>query len=155
MLVGFVEVKAPGKGADPRRFKGHDKEQWEKLHSLPNLIYTDGNAFSLWQEGELVGPMIRLVDDVLRRHFGRGAGLASPDVTLADPAAGTGTFLLGVLRRIAADVEADQGAGAVPQAIEAAIGPASHWWWDRTVLWHQVLSPAAAPVAGGAEPATC
>lgn len=76
VLVGFVEVKAPGKGADPRRYKGHDKEQWEKLHSLPNLIYTDGNAFSLWQEGELVGSMIRLVDDVLRRHFGRGAGLA-------------------------------------------------------------------------------
>ena len=31
-LVGFMEVKAPGKGADPRRFKAaHDKEQWEKL----------------------------------------------------------------------------------------------------------------------------
>jgi len=35
VLVGFVEVKAPGKGADPRRYKGHDKEQWEKFHSLP------------------------------------------------------------------------------------------------------------------------
>jgi hypothetical protein len=325
VLVGFVEVKAPGKGADPRHFKGHDKEQWEKLQSLPNLLYTDGNSFSLWQNGELVGsivklpgdietsgaklgaspelvarfdnflrwepippksaaelakvsarlcrllrdevteqlaekspaltalatdwrkllfpeandrqfadgyaqavtfgllmarssnirlangldqvgkqlgktnsligaalrlltdevgneatlktslgalvrvldavnwhaiskgnpdawlyfyedflavydntlrkltgsyytppevvgPMIRLVDDVLRRHFGRSAGLASPDVTLADPGVGTGTFILGVLRRIAADVEADQGTGAVPQAIESAIG---------------------------------
>jgi type ISP restriction-modification system protein/N-6 DNA methylase len=325
VLVGFVEVKAPGKGADPRRYKGHDKEQWEKLQSLPNLLYTDGNSFSLWQNGELVGsiveldgdldtagaklsappelvarfdnflrwepippksavelakisarlcrllrdevteqlaekspaltalaadwrkllfpeandeqfadgyaqavtfgllmarssnirladgldhvgkelgktnsligaalrlltdevdneatlktslralvrvldavnwhtiskgktdawlyfyedflavydnalrkltgsyytppevvgPMIRLVDDVLRRHFDRSAGLASADVTLADPAVGTGTFILGVLRRIAADVEEDQGAGAVPQAIESAIG---------------------------------
>jgi hypothetical protein len=325
VLVGYVEVKAPGKGADPRRYKGHDKEQWEKLQSLPNLLYTDGNCFSLWQNGELVGsivelqgdietsgaklaappelvarfdnflrwepippksaedlanvaarlcrllrdevteqlaeksaaltalasdwrkllfpeandqqfadgyaqavtfgllmarssnirladgldqvgkqlgktnsligaalrlltdevgneatlktslgalvrvldavnwhavskgksdawlyfyedflsvydnklrkltgsyytppevvgPMIRLVDDALRRHFGRSAGLASADVTLADPAVGTGTFILGVLRRIAADVEADQGAGAVPQAIESAIG---------------------------------
>src|SRR4051812_2203728 len=37
VLVGFVEVKAPGKGADPRKYRGHDKEQWEKLHSLPNL----------------------------------------------------------------------------------------------------------------------
>jgi hypothetical protein len=46
-LVGFIEVKAPGKGADPRRFSyPHDKDQWEKLKSLPNLIYTDGNAFS-------------------------------------------------------------------------------------------------------------
>lgn len=48
-LVGFIEVKAPGKGADPRKFKGrHDKGQWEKLRSLPNLVYTDGNEFSLW-----------------------------------------------------------------------------------------------------------
>src|SRR5207302_5783242 len=38
----------------------------------------------------------------------------------ADPAVGTGTFLLGVLRRIASTVEGDQGAGAVRGAIEAA-----------------------------------
>src|SRR2546430_2082396 len=49
-LVGFVELKAPGKGADPRKFKDpHDKEQWDKLHSLPNIMYGDGNSFSLWQ----------------------------------------------------------------------------------------------------------
>ncbi len=338
VLVGFVEVKAPGKGADPRRYKGHDKEQWEKLQSLPNLLYTDGNSFSVWQNGELVGsivelegdletsgaklaappelvarfdnflrwepippksaaelakvsarlcrllrdevteqlgekspaltalaadwrkllfpeaddkqfadgyaqavtfgllmarssnirladgldhvgkelgrtnsligaalrlltdevdneatlktslralvrvldainwhaiskgnadawlyfyedflavydntlrkltgsyytppevvgPMIRLVDDVLRRHFGRTAGLASSDVTLADPAVGTGTFILGVLRRIAAAVEEDQGAGAVPQAIESAIG--------RLIAFEMQLGPFA------------
>jgi hypothetical protein len=338
LLVGFVEVKAPGKGADPRRYKGHDKEQWEKLQSLPNLLYTDGNSFSLWQNGELVGsiinlegdietsgdklaaplelvarfdnflrwepipprnaaelakvsarlcrllrdevteqlaeksapltalaadwrkllfpeaddkqfadgyaqavtfgllmarssnirlaegldhvgkqlgktnsligaalrlltdevgneatlktsletlvrvldavnweaisrgqpdawlyfyedflevydnhlrkltgsyytppevvaPMIRLVDDVLRKHFARSAGLASADVTLADPAVGTGTFILGVLRRIAADVEEEQGAGAVPQAIEAAIA--------RLIAFEMQLGPFA------------
>lgn len=338
VLVGFVEVKAPGKGADPRRFRGHDREQWEKLQFLPNLLYTDGNSFSLWQNGELVGsivelqggvetsgaklaapfelvarfdnflrwqpippksaaelakvsarlcrllrdevteqladkspaltalatdwrkllfpeandqqfadgyaqavtfgllmarssnirlaagldqvgkqlgktnsligaalrlltdevgseatlktslgalvrvldavdwhviskgkpdawlyfyedflavydntlrkltgsyytppevvgPMIRLVDDALRRHFGRSAGLASADVTLADPAVGTGTFILGVLRRIAAEVEHDQGAGAVPQAIESAIG--------RLIAFEMQLGPFA------------
>jgi len=64
VLVGYVEVKAPGKGADPRRYKGHDKEQWEKLQSLPNLLYTDGNSFSLWQNGELVGSIIELEGDV-------------------------------------------------------------------------------------------
>ena len=38
VLVGFVEVKAPGKGADPRRFTDpHDKAQWAKLKALPNL----------------------------------------------------------------------------------------------------------------------
>jgi hypothetical protein len=36
LLVGFIEVKAPGKGADPRRFYDrHDKAQWQKLRSLP------------------------------------------------------------------------------------------------------------------------
>ena len=64
-LVGFIEVKAPGKGADPRKFKDpHDREQWEKLRSLPNIVYTDGNSFSLWQNGELVGPIRTLDGDV-------------------------------------------------------------------------------------------
>ena len=60
-LVGFVEIKAPGKGADPRRLKGaHDKAQWARLQSLPNLLYTDGNEFSLWRDGELAAPLVRL-----------------------------------------------------------------------------------------------
>ena len=64
-LVGFVELKAPGKGADPRKFKDpHDKAQWERLRSLPNLIYTDGNAFSLWQNGELVDSVVSLIGDI-------------------------------------------------------------------------------------------
>jgi hypothetical protein len=64
-LVGFIEVKAPGKGADPRRFGDpHDKAQWDKLKSLPNLVYTDGNAFSLWRDGEIVGKVVTLDGDV-------------------------------------------------------------------------------------------
>jgi hypothetical protein len=64
-LAGHVEIKAPGKGADPRKFKGrHDKEQWEKLQSLPNLIYTDGNAFSLCRDGEIQGAVVHLVGDI-------------------------------------------------------------------------------------------
>ena len=64
-LVGFIEVKAPGKGADPRRFTNrHDEAQWKKLKSLPNLIYTDGNAFSLWRDGELWGEVVALTGDV-------------------------------------------------------------------------------------------
>jgi len=337
-LVGHVEIKAPGKGADPRKFKGHDKEQWEKLQSLPNLLYTDGNAFSLWRSGELegeilhlvgdvetsgptlaaptdflglfdnflrwdpipprtaqelarvaarlcrllrdevteqlelgsraltalatdwrallfpeanneqfadgyaqavtfgllmarardislsdgldqaakqlretnsligaalrlltddadndetlktslntltrvldavnwhsiskgdpdtwlyfyedflevydnslrkltgsyytppevVGAMVRLVDEVLRSRFGQTSGLASPSVTIADPAVGTGTFLLGLLRQIASTVEADQGEGAVPHAIESAMG--------RLIAFEMQLGPFA------------
>ena len=64
-LAGFVELKAPGKGGDPRRFKsGHDKAQWQRLQSLPNLIYTDGNEFSLWRSGELAAAVVRMEGDV-------------------------------------------------------------------------------------------
>ena len=74
-LVGFIEVKAPGKGADPRRFKeDHDRTQWEKLRSLPNLVYTDGNSFSLWRDGKLQGEVIKLDGDVETA----GATLAAP-----------------------------------------------------------------------------
>ncbi|UCI08879.1 type ISP restriction/modification enzyme [Mesorhizobium sp. B1-1-8] len=75
-LVGFIEVKQPGKGADPRHFTDvHDKDQWNKLKSLPNLLYTDGNAFSLWQDGVLQGRVIPLDGDVATS----GAKLAAPD----------------------------------------------------------------------------
>jgi hypothetical protein len=69
--------------------------------------------------------MVRLVDETLRdeRRFGVAEGLASPNVILADPAMGTGTFLLGVLRRIADRIEEDQGEGAVPAVIRAALAP--------------------------------
>jgi hypothetical protein len=64
-LVGFIEIKAPGKGADPRQFDDpHDKDQWNKLKSLPNLVYTDGNAFSLWRDGKLASAIVHLDGNV-------------------------------------------------------------------------------------------
>ena len=75
LLVGFIELKSPGKGADPRRFDDpHDREQWQKLKSLPNLLYSDGNHFSLWQDGELQGEIIRLEGSVENS----GAALRAP-----------------------------------------------------------------------------
>jgi hypothetical protein len=74
-LVGFIEVKAPGKGANPKKFSGHDKAQWEKLKSLPNLLYTDGNAFGLWRDGELIGKVVRVEGDV----ESSGAKLTAPE----------------------------------------------------------------------------
>ncbi len=55
-LIGFIEVKAPGKGSDPTAFptKSADRLQWEKLKSLPNILYTDGNGFTLWRDGRRV-----------------------------------------------------------------------------------------------------
>lgn len=75
-LLGFIEIKAPGKGANPQRFRDpHDKAQWRKLQSLPNLIYTDGNQFSLWRSGELAESIVRLDGDV----YTSGSNLGSPD----------------------------------------------------------------------------
>lgn len=54
-VTGYVEVKAPGQNLDPASFKGHNLRQWERLKDLPNLIYTNGLEWRLWQGGEAVG----------------------------------------------------------------------------------------------------
>src|SRR5439155_12858616 len=57
---------------------------------------------SYYTPPEVVGAMVGLVDEALRSpRFGLHAGLASPTVTLADPAMGAGTFLLAALKTIA------------------------------------------------------
>lgn len=62
--IGYVEVKAPGKGADPALFKGHDLEQWRRFQSVPNLFYTDGNQWALYRSGEREGHIVRFPGDV-------------------------------------------------------------------------------------------
>jgi len=64
LLAGHVELKAPGKGANPEKLKGGDREQWERFKNLPNLIYTDGNDWALYRSGQLEGKMVRLAGDV-------------------------------------------------------------------------------------------
>ena len=79
-LIGFIEVKAPGKGCDPRKFRDpHDKAQWRKLQSLPNLIYTDGNGMSLWRDGKREGEIVLFDGDVETS----GAKLAAPAALVA------------------------------------------------------------------------
>ncbi len=70
LLCGFVELKAPGKGARPDRFRGADKKQWEKLKALPNLIYTDGNEWALYRSGESKSEVIRFAGDVTIKGVG-------------------------------------------------------------------------------------
>jgi hypothetical protein len=64
LLVGFVELKAPGKGANPDLFKGHERDQWKRFQNVPNLIYTDGNEWALYRSGELAAKRIRLTGDI-------------------------------------------------------------------------------------------
>src|SRR5579872_37383 len=47
--VGFIEVKRPGKGADPTAWsaRSHDGRQWQNMRLLPNVLYTDGCQWAL------------------------------------------------------------------------------------------------------------
>jgi len=67
LLVGYIELKAPGKGAEPRRYKGHDKKQWNRFKILPNLLYTDGNEWGLYRYGkrDVQFPIVRFSGDIL------------------------------------------------------------------------------------------
>lgn len=58
--IGYVELKAPGKGADPEHYRGHDRRQWTRFQQIPNLIYTDGTEFGLYRSGQRLGELLRL-----------------------------------------------------------------------------------------------
>lgn len=60
LLCGFVELKAPGKGARVERLRGSDREQWEKFKNIPNLVYTDGREWSRYLFGERFGQVVVL-----------------------------------------------------------------------------------------------
>ncbi|MCC6659551.1 MAG: N-6 DNA methylase [Phycisphaerales bacterium] len=74
-LCGYVELKAPGFGADTSRFTGRDKEQWERFKAQPNILYTDGNEWCLYRGGAAVLPLHRLSGDITKKG-GRGISAA-------------------------------------------------------------------------------
>ncbi|ONM49578.1 type ISP restriction/modification enzyme [Nocardia donostiensis] len=75
-VIGYIEVKAPGKPIDPARLRSHDKQQWERQQDLPNLLYTNGTEWRLYQDGEPWGEPL---------HFA-GGGLAVAGAGLEAPA---------------------------------------------------------------------
>jgi hypothetical protein len=62
-VTGHIELKAPGKGAQTRKFKAHDARQWKKFSNHPNMLYTDGNEWALYRTGERQGKVVRLQGD--------------------------------------------------------------------------------------------
>ncbi|MFB3786744.1 MAG: type ISP restriction/modification enzyme [bacterium] len=64
LLAGYVELKAPGMGANTARFKGHNRNQWKRFSAIPNILYTDGNEWALYRGGQLVDSIVRLAGDV-------------------------------------------------------------------------------------------
>jgi hypothetical protein len=73
--VGFIEIKRPGKTANPELYRREDAEQWEKLKLLPNILYTDGDEWALYRNGRPVGPIARFNTPLSRA----GSRLASND----------------------------------------------------------------------------
>ncbi len=63
-LTGYVELKAPGVGVNAAHFRGHTRAQVARFSALPNLLYTDGNTWALYRNGERVGNIVRLAGDV-------------------------------------------------------------------------------------------
>ncbi len=77
-LNGYVELKAPGLGADTARFKGRDKDQWERFKSQPNILYTDGNEWCLYQNGESAGRLLEFSKDITK-HGAKGVSEADAE----------------------------------------------------------------------------
>ncbi|MEI8078849.1 MAG: type ISP restriction/modification enzyme, partial [bacterium] len=62
--IGYIELKAPGKGVNPERFSGHDHRQWEKFKNVPNLLYADGNSWALYRDGKRIDAVVTLGGDI-------------------------------------------------------------------------------------------
>ena len=68
---------------------------------------------------EVVRCQVRLAGEILKTHFSKPLSFADDDVTVLDPAVGTGTYPLAVLDHAAAAVRDMYGPGAVPQRLAA------------------------------------
>ena len=62
---------------------------------------------------EVVQAQVRLVDKLLTERFGKVLGFADPGVITLDPALGTGTYLLGIIKHALERMGAEQGPGAL------------------------------------------
>jgi len=65
LLAGYVELKAPGVGADYKRFSGHNREQWKRFRFLPNVVYSDGNEWALYRDGKLVDKIVHVSGNIV------------------------------------------------------------------------------------------
>lgn len=66
-VIGHVELKQPGRGVDPTKWspRSHDREQWEKMKVLPNLLYTDGYHWAVYRFGVPIGATGQLLGDLV------------------------------------------------------------------------------------------
>ena len=106
-VIGVVPTKALSSRKDP----------W--LHFYEDFLAAYNpvlrkNAGVYYTPVEVVRAQVRLVDDLLTDRLGKPLGFAEPDVVTLDPAAGTGTYLLGVVSHALGRIAAERGSGSVP-----------------------------------------
>lgn len=97
LIIGHIELKAPGAGVDPDGFAGHNLDQWRQLRHLPNLLYTDWIDWILYQDGQRVARVTA--------STARGKGIASARISTDE--------LVGLLDAFCAD--APQAPTAPPE----------------------------------------
>ncbi|MGV9427247.1 type ISP restriction/modification enzyme [Streptomyces sp. NPDC003656] len=61
MVNGYIELKKPGLSVDPETFTRRNREQWENLRDLPNLLYSNGAEWRLFRHGVQTGETVRFV----------------------------------------------------------------------------------------------
>lgn len=61
--------------------------------------------------------LVDFVDQIIHTRLNRSWGFASDDVVVVDPAMGTGTFLVEIIRSVASVVDRKQGRGARPDRL--------------------------------------
>lgn len=71
---------------------------------------------------EIVDAMVDWTDEVLRTHLHRPRGLRDPKTQVIDPAMGTGTYPLSVLRKVAKDASQEFGEGVAAETVANMVG---------------------------------
>ena len=105
-LIDAIPTEDFSRGADPWIFfyENFLAEYDPKLRKDAGVYYTPV---------QVVSAQVRLIDDLLVNRLAKPQGFADADVVTLDPAIGTGTYLLGVIRHALARVAAQYGEGAV------------------------------------------
>ena len=62
--AGYVELKAPGVGANNEHFRGHNLDQFKRFSAVPNILYSDGNEWALYRDGKRVKDVVRLTGNI-------------------------------------------------------------------------------------------
>ncbi len=65
-ITGFLELKAPGHDVTPDGFTKRDREQWELMRRLPNVLYSNGHTWCLYRGGARPLRTVRLEGDLYR-----------------------------------------------------------------------------------------